>query len=325
MTHVGGTRRVAGDSKIGPATRTSSDPDPDGGDGTMNLSADDRLPEAYPGGYISANAFDLIGVNAVLGRGFVASDDAPGAPPVALISGGIGKSRYASDPAIIGKAIRINALPVTIVGVLPDGFKWPFQHEVWVPTSQFPPVFRARGRQARAYVVYGRLADGITLEQARSEFANISTELAQQYQGTNKDISATVTPFLDRVIGSQIKTICWSLMGAVAFVLLIACSNVANLLLARATGRSREMSVRVSLGATRWRIVRQLLVESVLLALISDVFGFVSMILIRWFDAETQNVGKPWMVFSMDARVFAFVAAVCLLTGIRSLAPALHV
>jgi putative ABC transport system permease protein len=296
--------------------------------GTMNLSADDRLPEAYPGGYVSGNAFDLIGVPPVLGRGFAPADDVLGAPPVALISGGIWKSRYASDPQIIGKAININALPVTIVGVLPDGFKWPFQHEVWVPVSQFPPAFRARGRQARVYIAYGRLADGITLEQARSEFTNISTQLSQQYQDSNKDIKAVVTPFLDRVIGTQIKTIFWSLMGAVAFVLLIACSNVANLLLARAAHRSREVAVRVALGATRWRIVRQLLVESVLLSSISGVIGLgFALVLIRWFDGETSNIGKPyWMVFSMDTQVFLFFAGVCLLTGIAfGLAPALHI
>ena len=231
--------------------------------GTMNLSADDRLPEAYPGGYISANAFDLIGVNLFWAEDLFQRRCA-GAPPVALISGGIWKSRYGSDPAIIGKAIRINALPVTIVGVLPNGFKWPFQHEVWVPMSQFPPTFRARGRQARAYVVYGRLADGITLEQARSEFANISAQLAQQYQGTQQGHHRGRDAVSGSRHRSRIKTIFWSLMGAVAFVLLIACSNVANLLLARAAHRTREIAVRVALGATRWRVMRQLLVESVL-------------------------------------------------------------
>jgi predicted permease len=296
--------------------------------GTMNISADDRAPEAYPGGYISANAFDLIGQKAVLGRGFVPADDAPGAAPVVLISGGIWKSRYASDPAVIGKAIRINALPATVIGVMPDGLQWPFQHEVWVPTSQFPPVFRARGRQARVYLAYGRLSDGATLEQARTELSNISTEVAQQHQDTNKDITAVVTPFIERVTGSQIRLIFWSLMGAVAFVLLIACSNVANLLLARAAHRTREIAVRVSLGATRWRIVRQLLVESVLLSCLSGIVGLgLAFAGIRWFDGETQNVGKPyWMTFNMDARVFAFFAGICVLTGvIFGLAPALHI
>jgi predicted permease len=296
--------------------------------GGLAISADDRVPENYPGGYISANAFDLIGAKAVLGRGFVAADDAPSAPPVVLISGAIWKSRYASDPAVIGRTVRINALPATVIGVMPDGLEWPFGHQVWVPMSQLPPALRNRGRQVRGYLVYGRLADGVTLEQSRSELANISAQLAQQYQDSNKDITAVVTPFQDRIAGTQIKTIFWALMGAVFFVLLIACSNVANLLLARATHRTREVAVRVALGATRWRIVRQLLVESLLLAFVSGVVGLgLADVGIRWFDGETQNVGKPyWMTFDMDARVFMFFAMVCLSTGILfGLAPAMHI
>jgi predicted permease len=295
--------------------------------GFLAISGDDRVPESYQGGYISANAFDVVGVKAQLGRGLVPDDDLPGAPPVAVISGAIWKSRYASDSNVIGKAVRVNALPVTLVGVMPDGLEWPFGHEVWVPMSQRPPVFRGP-RQQRQFMAYGRLAEGVTLEQARSEMKNISDQLAAQYQDSNKDISAVVTPFPDRLIGPQIRTIFWSLMGAVAFVLLIACSNVANLLLARAAHRAREIAVRVSLGATRWRIVRQLLVESVLLAFISGVVGLgFAMLLIRWFDGETQNVGKPyWMTFTMDPNVFVFIAAVCLVTGILfGLAPALHI
>src|SRR6185295_13701757 len=295
--------------------------------GTMIISGDEPLPESYPGGFISANAFDVIGVKAQLGRGFVAADDKEGAPAVALISGGIWKSRYASDPNVIGKAVRVNTIPATIVGVMPDGFKWPFQSEVWMPMSQRSPVFRLP-RQGRSFLVYGRLADGATLEQARSEMKNIAAQLSNQYQDSNKDLTAQVTPFLDFVIGPQIKTMFYALMGAVAFVLLIACSNVANLLLARAADRSREVAVRVALGATRWRVIRQLLVESVLLAVISGIVGLgLGYLGVQWFDGESQNIGRPyWMTFNMDARVFAFVAFVCLLTGIIfGLAPALHI
>ena len=177
-------------------------------------------------------------------------------------------------------------------------------------------------------MAYGRLADGMTIEQARTEMTGITGQLATQFPDTNKGITAVVTPFAEQVIGSQIRMLFWSLMGAVAFVLLIACANVANLLLARAADRSREMAVRISIGATRWRLVRQLLVESVLLAFVSGVAGLgLAYAGIRWFDANLQDVGRPyWMVFTMDATVVAFFAAVCLATGIVfGLAPALYV
>jgi putative ABC transport system permease protein len=296
--------------------------------GSMNLSADDRDPEQYPGVYISANGFNLIGEKAVLGRSFGAEEDKAGSAPVVLLSDKVWKARYASDPAIIGKAIRVNALPVTVIGVMREGMSWPFNAEVWMPMSQLPPAFRNQGRSNRFLMGYGRLADGVTLQQSRSELANISTQLAQEHQDTNKDMSANATPFMERILGPQIRTLFWALMGAVAFVLLIACSNVANLLLARAAHRSREVAVRVALGATRWRIVRQLMVESLLLAFVSGGVGLgLGMILIRWFKSETSQVGVPyWMVFTMDTKVFAFFTAVCLVTGIVfGLAPALHI
>ena len=161
-----------------------------------------------------------------------------------------------------------------------------------------------------------------------AEFATIATTLGTRYPDTNKDVTATVMTFNDRVVGTPIKVMFWSLMGAVVFVLLIACSNVANLLLARAAHRSREISVRVALGAARGRIVRQLLVESVLLAVVSGLVGLgVSVLGIRWFDAAIADAGKPyWMTFTFDVPVFAFFAAVCVATGVVfGLVPALNV
>jgi putative ABC transport system permease protein len=296
--------------------------------GPVNFSADERTSDQYDGVYISANGFSLIGTQPAIGRGFTAEDDRPGAPAVVLLSYTVWQSRYGGDRSIVGRTIRANSEPATIVGVMPPGMQFPFNSEVWLPLTQRPTAQTRAGRAGRLLMGYGRLADGMTIEQARTEMAGISEQLAGQFPDTNKGITAVVTPFSEQVIGTQVRVLFWSLMGAVAFVLLIACANVANLLLARASDRSREMAVRISIGATRWRLVRQLLVESVLLACVAGIAGLgLAYAGIRWFDANTQDIGKPyWMVFTMDGTVVAFFAAVCLLTGIVfGLAPALYV
>jgi predicted permease len=206
--------------------------------------------------------------------------------------------------------------------------KFPPNSDLWIPFSQLSPGLKESRRDARTLQGLGRMKPGVTAEQARAELANIGKELSRRFPDTNKDQTPWLIPYEEAQNGGPIRLIFQSLMGAVAFVLLIACANVANLLLARSAGRAREMSVRVSLGATRWRIVRQLLVESVLLSLVAGVAGFVLSVWgIRLFDAATQDVGKPYyMSFTLDPIVFAFLAAVCLATGVVfGLAPALHV
>jgi putative ABC transport system permease protein len=294
----------------------------------VSFSADDRASDRYEGAYISSEGLSLIGAKALIGRGFSSEDDLPGAAPVVLLSHTVWQNRYGGDPSVIGRAIRANSEPATIIGVMAPGLEFPFTTQVWLPMSQMAAAHARGGRQGRLLIAYGRLADGITIDQARSELSNITAQLAKEYPDTNKGISAVVTPFAEQVIGREVRILFWSLMGAVGFVLLIACANVANLLLARAADRSREIAVRVSIGATRWRIVRQLLVESVLLAFVSGVFGLgLAYLGTRWFDANLDQVGRPyWMIFTMDATVFAFFAGVCLLTGIIfGLAPALYI
>src|SRR5262249_29166953 len=164
-----------------------------------------------------------------------------------------------------------------------------------------------------------------TPAKARAELGAIGARLSHDYPDTNKDVEPTLTTFSERANGGKIRVVFLALMGAVAFVLLIACANVANLLLARSAHRSREVSIRVSLGATPWRMVRQLLVESALLAVMGGLLGLgLSIFGIRWFDSVTQDVGKPyWIQFTMDGRVFVFLAALCLGTGVVfGLAPA---
>ena len=294
----------------------------------MSVSGDDQAPARYPGVFMTARGFDIAGAKTAIGRLYTAEDDRIGAPAVVVLGNEIWTRRYNRNPAVLGRTIRVNALDATVIGVMAEGMKFPFTSEAWVPTSQIAAALRAAGRGTRNYFVVGRLADGVTVEQAQSELTNLSRELSNRYPDTNKDMTATVMLFSERVLGNDIKVLFWSLMGAVAFVLLIACSNVANLLLAQAADRAREIAVRISLGATRWRITRQLLVESILLALIGGIVGLgLAYLGVRWFDSETQDVGKPyWMVFTMDGRVFAFFAIVSIATGIVfGLVPALHI
>jgi predicted permease len=236
------------------------------------------------------------------------------------------KSRYGGDPAIVGRTIRVNDVPSVVIGVMPEGFRYPQNADLWQPLSLISGLEK-QPRGARGLEVVGRMRLDVTREQAQAEMQAIGQRLTQEYPDTNKDIQPRVQTINERVNGGPIRVVFLSLLGAVAFVLLIACANVANLLLARSAHRSREIAVRASIGATRWRVVRQLLMESVVLAVISGVLGLVlSLIGIRLFDAATYAVRPYWIQFTMDTRVFLYLAAICLGTGVLfGLAPALHV
>jgi putative ABC transport system permease protein len=294
--------------------------------GTFNLSDEGQPPERYNGSHVSANLMSVLGARPVIGRDFAPDDDRRGAAAVALIAHGVWVNRYGRNPSVLGRTVRINDNPTTIIGVMPEGFRFPFNTDAWMPLSQINGL-EDQKRNARPLQAFGHLAPGVTREQAQSELINISRKLEAENPDTNKDIQGRVQTFNEQQNGGPIRVVFLSLMGAVAFVLLIACANVANLLLSRATNRAREISVRVALGASRWRIVRQLLMESVLLSTIAGVAGLgIAMIGIRLFDRATQDVGRPyWIQFTMDGTVIAFFAAVCLGTGIIfGLAPALH-
>jgi predicted permease len=288
-----------------------------------------RPPEQFQGTYNSANMFHLIGQRPILGRDFRPEDDQVGAAPTVIISYTLWKNRYNGDPGILTRTIRVNSLAASVIGVMPADVKFPINNELWMPVSQIAPELRQSKRNARNFQAIGRLGDGVTLAQAAAEIQTRSARLSRDYPDTNKDYKPNVVTFNEWIAGPQLRLIFLSLMGAVVFVLLIACANVANLLLGRATRRSREIAVRVSLGASRWRIIRQLLVESLLLSSIGGVLGLGLAILgIKWFDAQvTTDIGKPyWMTFTMDPIVFVFLGTICLATGVLfGLAPALHV
>jgi predicted permease len=296
--------------------------------GSFNVGEEGRITEQYFGSYVSANFFRMLGASPMQGRDFTPEEDKPGSQAAVMISSNLWTQRYGRDPATIGRTLRLNGVTATIVGVMAEGLRFPNEADVWLPAGSLPPAVIQTPRQSRGYFSIGRLADGVTVEQARTELNAIGAKLASDFPDTNKDLAPYAEPFSQRIVGPQLRLLFWSLLGAVGFVLLVACSNVANLLLSRAAHRSAEVSVRVAMGASRWDVVRQLLVEAVLLSFVAGAIGLVLSIGgIRWFDAETQNIGKPyWMVFTMDWRTFGFFLGVCLATGvIFGLAPALHV
>ncbi len=293
---------------------------------TINISEEGEAPERVMGAYVTANLFRLLGQAPLMGRDFADADDQPGAEPVTMIGHRVWQNRYGGDPTVLGRTLKANGQIVTIVGVMPPDMRFPDNVDVWLPLAQLPS--RTGPLSTRSLQVIGRLADGVTIEQARVELASINQPLAEAFPERNANGPPYVMPYGEWTIdGAEIPFLFLLLQGAVVLVLLIGCANVAGLLLARSAHRAHEVAVRVSLGASRRRVVRQLLVESVLLALIAGLAGVgVAVVGVRWADAALRNVGLPsYMAFTLDGTVVAFMAAVCLATGIIfGLVPALH-
>ncbi|MDP8981616.1 MAG: ABC transporter permease [Acidobacteriota bacterium] len=290
----------------------------------VNLSDDANVPDSYASAHITANSFAVLGQQAVIGRLFVADDEKPGANPVAILGFSLWEKRYGKDPSVIGRKIRISSVPATVIGVAMPGFAMPADAELWTP---YIPDLPKERRQSRNLMVFGKLAPGIGQQAAQSELSVVAQRLATQYPDTNKDIRFLVQNFNEASLPGPVRGVFLVLLGAVGFVLLIACANVANLLLSRAVGRAREISIRAALGAGRWRVVRQLLTESLLLSVAGGLIGWaIAAWGIRAFDAAVIPTGKPaWINFAMDYRAFGYLAAITLTTAILfGLAPALR-
>jgi predicted permease len=294
----------------------------------VTLSDSGGFPEYRDATEVSADTFRLIGREPILGRDFTKSDEIPGAAHVVILNYSFWESRYGKDPAVVGRTVRINSAPATVIGVMPPGFIFPQNQDMWVPLVPTPKVMRRANRET--WFVFGRLADGVTIESARTEMEAIGKRLEQAYPLTNKGFPPVVTNFAGFYIGPNASLIYGSLWGAVGFVLLIACANLANLMLARALGRSREISVRMALGAGRWRVVRQLLIESTIL---SALGGFLGWWIAKWgvrsWELVSMPPGHSWfdhvLDYTLDFRVFAYLIAISAATGILfGLAPALR-
>ncbi|MES1244950.1 MAG: ABC transporter permease [Acidobacteriota bacterium] len=291
-------------------------------EGTINLSGDER-PERYEGAFISANFLGLLREKPLLGRGFQPGEDTPGAEPVVLLGWGAWQTRYNGDPKVIGKAVRINGEPGTIIGVMPRGFAFPLNQEIWVPLRT-DPLKTPRGKDP-TLEVFGRLRDGVSLEQARTEMQGITKAVAAEFPQTNEGRGAVVKPYTEEYVGEEPARLLYTMLGACLFVLLLACTNVASLMMARASKRTREIAIRSALGAARLRLIGQLLTESLALSLLGAVLGvLLAWAGVRGFNAAIVDTDPPfWIHIAIDPAALAFTLGAALLAAaVSGLVPA---
>jgi predicted permease len=286
---------------------------------------DSDTPERFLAAGISWNLFPVLGVRPQMGPGFDASHEQPHAAPVVILSDAVWRLRYAADPAIIGRSIAIDSVPTTVVGVMPERFEFPEVMKLWLPLTRIADPLE---REARNLFVIGRLAPGATPETARADLAAAAGRLAEAHPGSNRDWSASALSLRDTFIPDDVTLVIWLMMAGATLVLFIACSNVANLLLARATGRRREIAVRAALGAGRPLIVRQLVVDGVVLAVAAVPLGLLlAAIGTRMIYGAMPAEAVPYYItWEIDARSMAWAMGVALATAVVfGLFPALQV
>jgi putative ABC transport system permease protein len=286
------------------------------------LSEEGKPPEQYSLARATPGIFSMVQAKALLGRAFGPTDDHAGAEPVVVIGYEVWQERYAGLPSVIGRQVRINGEPATIIGVMPRGFRFPTNDGLWMPLVPTPDLATRSNRTLRVYAI---LKPGVALRQAAAELNGIAGRLAIQFPA-DKGLGVNALAIQQRSGGGGIRMAFLLMLGAVGFVLLIACADVANMMLSRSLNRQREMSIRTALGASRWRIVRQLLIESLLLSSIGGVLGLgLAAGGVHWFDLATKMIRPWWIQFTLDFSVFGYFAALCILSGLLfGVAPALR-
>jgi putative ABC transport system permease protein len=296
---------------------------------TVNVSYKNN-PQRYTGGYVTEDFFKIVGVTPILGRDFTAADDKPGAEKVAILGHEIWQRDFAGDPGIVGQNVRINGRAATIIGVMPPNFKFPVAEQLWLSYyNEFPLKPRGAlqgfvlGASNAAPAVMGRLKPGVSIDQANAEFVGLAKRIAAENPKTNGQfVSASVQPLLNAMTGPQLRQTVYGMLGAVIVVLLIACVNVMNMQFGRVALRGKELAIRGALGATRWRLVRQMLTESLLVASLGTIAGLLMAgwavgLLIRVLNAQPFPL-PYWVVFTIDAPVLAFTIGATLLATLAS-------
>ena len=292
------------------------------GSGGFNLAGGGE-PERLRGSRVSLDFFDVLGVQPALGRKFTTQEGQVGSNHVVILSHGLWQRRFAGSPAALGQTMKLNDELYTVVGVMPRDFQFPARAEIWTPLAMSLPSWQQRGGHYLSAI--GRLKPGVSLASAQTDLNAIAARAEQQFPDSNSGWDTTISSLQEAAVG-KIRPALLTLTAAVGFVLLIACVNLANLLLSRSAARRREMGVRSSLGAGRWRLIQQLLTESILLAGMGAAVGLA----LAWTGTRALANLSPAILprageIALDARALGFTAAIAIFTGILfGLAPALH-
>ncbi len=289
---------------------------------TVNMTHD-GVPQRLTGAYVTHDFFRSLGVTPVLGRDFLPEEDQAGVDKAVILTDALWKREFGGDPGAIGKSIRVNGTAAHIVGVMAPKFSFPGNEQLWLPVNaSFPPKPRS-DRNSQTVNIVARLRDGISIEQANAEITSIAKQFAKAYPDSNKQFSlGYVRPLINSFTGPQLRGLLYTMLIFCAGVLLIACVNVMNMQFARATLRSKELAIRSSLGAGRWRLIRQMLTESLLVASLGAIVGVaLAFWAVDLLQTTVENLANPipsWMRFSIDAPVLGFVVGATMLSAIVS-------
>jgi len=290
-----------------------------------NLSVGDEQPERYSAGQLTVGAFEAVGVAPALGRGFRAGEDQTGADPVMLLGYEVWRDKFGASPDVLGRTVRANGEARTIIGVMPERFAFPVAERLWVPLV-VDPLATPRG-QGPAYGFVGRLKPGVSVDDAQAQATAVFARLEKEYPKTNEGLGVRVLPYTEQFLGPQLYALLYTMLGAGIGVLLIACVNVSNLLLARASLRQREVAIRLAIGASRTRVVTQFLTEVVVLAVGGAALGMLlNAVAMGWFVSAIQVNPPPfWITFETDQHVLLFVLGITVAASLfAGLVPALQ-